>query len=74
MEDEYDLSVFESRPNPYIKNLKKQVTLRMREDVIDYFKNMAAESEIPYQTLINLYLQDCVKNEKKLNLNWSAES
>ena len=72
MKDEYDLSVFESRPNPYIKNLKKQVTLRMREDVIDYFKNMAAESEIPYQTLINLYLQDCVKNEKKLNLSWKS--
>ncbi|NQZ56507.1 MAG: BrnA antitoxin family protein [Lentisphaeraceae bacterium] len=71
MEDEYDLSVFESRPNPYVKNLKKQITLRIREDVIDYFKKMSEESEIPYQTLINLYLQDCVKENKKLNLNWS---
>ena len=71
MEDEYDLSVFESRPNPYVKNLKTQITLRIREDVIDYFKKMSEESEIPYQTLINLYLQDCMKENKKLNLNWS---
>lgn len=71
MKDEYDLSKMKSRPNPYVKQLKKQVTLRMNEDVIQYFKAMSAESNIPYQTLINLYLQDCVKSERKLQMNWS---
>ena len=53
MEEEYNLSQFESRKNPYAKALKKQVTLRVRPDVIDYFKDMSEESGIPYQTLIN---------------------
>ena len=72
MEEEYDLSKFESRKNLYAKALKKQVTLRVRPDVIDYFKNMSEESGIPYQTLINLYLQDCVKEDRKLNMTWAS--
>ena len=72
MEKEYDLSKFESRKNPYAKALKKQVTLRVRPDVIDYFKDMSEESGIPYQTLINLYLQDCVKEDRKLNMTWAS--
>ena len=62
----------ESRKNPYAKALKKQVTIRVRPDVIDYFKDMSDNSGIPYQTLINLYLQDCVKEHRTLNMNWSA--
>ena len=62
----------ESRKNPYAKALKKQVTIRVRPDVIDYFKDMSDDSGIPYQTLINLYLQDCVKQHRTLNMNWSA--
>jgi uncharacterized protein (DUF4415 family) len=72
MKDEYDLSQMESRKNPYAKALKKQVTIRVRPDVIDYFKDMSDDSGIPYQTLINLYLQDCVKEHRTLNMNWSA--
>jgi uncharacterized protein (DUF4415 family) len=72
MKDEYDLSQMESRKNPYSKALKKQVTIRVRPDVIDYFKDMSDDSGIPYQTLINLYLQDCVKEHRTLNMNWSA--
>ena len=72
MKEEYDLSQFESRKNPYAKALKKQVTLRVRPDVIDYFKGMSEESGIPYQTLINLYLQDCVKEDRKLNMTWAS--
>ncbi len=70
MQDEYDLSQMKSRPNPYAKRLKKQVTLRMSEDVIAYFKAMAEETGMPYQTLINLYLQDCVNEKRKLQLSW----
>ena len=72
MKDEYDLSTMKSRPNPYARKLKKQVTLRIRPDVIEYFKAMAEESGIPYQTLINLYLQDCVNNRRKLNMEWAS--
>ena len=72
MEEEYNLSQFESRKSPYAKALKKQVTLRVRPDVIDYFKDMSEESGVPYQTLINLYLQDCVKEHRTLNMTWAS--
>ena len=72
MQEEYDLSQMKSRPNPYAKRLKKQVTLRVNPDVIDYFKEMATETGIPYQSLINLYLQECMTANRKLNLNWTA--
>jgi len=70
MKDEYDLSKMKSRPNPYAKRLKKQVTLRVSGDVIDYFKTMAEETGIPYQSLINFYLVDCVNTKKKLQMSW----
>ncbi len=70
MKDEYDLSKMKSRPNPYAKRLKKQVTLRMSEDVIDYFKEMTEETGIPYQSLINFYLMDCVTAKRKLQMMW----
>lgn len=72
MKKEYDLATMKSRRNPYAKQLKKQVTLRLRPDVIDYFKAMAEEAGIPYQSLINLYLQDCVKNHRKLDMKWAS--
>ena len=58
------------RKNPYASKLKKQVTIRMGEDVIEYFKAMAEETGIPYQSLINLYLRDCVAKNRKVNINW----
>jgi predicted DNA binding CopG/RHH family protein len=70
MKPEYDLSTMKSRRNPYAKRLKKQVTLRVNPEVIDYFKAMAIETGIPYQSLINLYLQDCAKDKRKLALRW----
>lgn len=70
MKDEYDLSTMSSRKNPYASKLKKPVTIRMSEDVIDYFKQMAEETNIPYQSLINLYLRDCVAQHRKLDLSW----
>ncbi|MCX7014501.1 MAG: BrnA antitoxin family protein [Candidatus Sumerlaeota bacterium] len=71
MKAEYDLSKMKSRPNPYAKRLKRQVTLRMSQDVIEYFKGMAEDTGIPYQSLINLYLKDCAASHKKLTLRWA---
>jgi uncharacterized protein (DUF4415 family) len=70
MRKEYDFS--KSVKNPYAKHLKKQVTLRLGVDVIDYFKKLAEETGVPYQNLINLYLQDCVHSQKKLRLKWAS--
>ncbi len=72
MKKEYDLSKMKSRKNPYAKQLKKQITLRLQPEVIEYFKEMAKESEIPYQSLINLYLLDCVNNHRKLKMEWAT--
>jgi len=72
MKKEYDLTKFKSRPNPYAKRLKKQVTLRIRPDVIEYFKEMAEDKGMPYQSLINLYLQDCMASHRKLSMKWAA--
>ncbi|MEY3333678.1 MAG: hypothetical protein RLZZ176_1978 [Cyanobacteriota bacterium] len=60
MEPEYDLSKMKKRPNPFAKQLKKQVTISLGIDVIEYFETMAQEKGISSQELINLYLQDCV--------------
>lgn len=70
MLEEYDIDKLNPRPNPYAKELKKQVTIKIAPTVIDYFKSEAAETGIPYQTLINLYLVDCVNEKKKLNMSW----
>ena len=68
MRSEYDFS--KSVKNPYAKHLKKQVTLRLNVDVVEYFKKQSEETGVPYQNLINLYLQDCAHSQKKLKLNW----
>ncbi len=70
MKDEYDLSKMKSRKNPYAKRLKKQITIRLALETIDYFKNLAAETGMPYQNLIDLYLNDCAQKHKKLEINW----
>ena len=70
MKAEYDLSKMQSRQNPYASKLKKPVTMRLSEDVILYFKNMAEESGVPYQSLINLYLRDCIKEDRKIDISW----
>jgi uncharacterized protein (DUF4415 family) len=72
MKKEYDFSKMDGRKNPYAKNLKKQVTLRLGTDVIEYFKGLAEETGIPYQNLINLYLRECAHSGKKLTLNWAS--
>ncbi len=72
MKKEYDFSKMKGRKNPYAKKLKKQVTLRLGTDVIEYFKGLAGETGIPYQNLINLYLRDCAQSHKKLSLQWAS--
>ncbi len=66
MKSEYDLTVMKRRPNPYAKQLKQQITLSLSSDVIEYFDKKAQEKEISYQELIDLYLQDCVMNQREL--------
>ena len=69
MKKEYDFS--QARKNPYASQLKKQITIRLDEDSITYFKKISDSVGIPYQSLINLYLRDCATSHRKLNLNWS---
>jgi len=71
MKAEYDLSKMKRRRNPYASRLKRQVTIRLDDNVIDYFKSMSAETGIPYQRLINMYLQDCAQKQKRLKLQWT---
>ena len=68
MRKEYDFS--KSRKNPYASLLKKQITIRLDEESITYFKTISEGVGIPYQSLINLYLRDCAASQRKLNLNW----
>lgn len=68
MREEYDFS--KGIKNPYAKKLKKQVTINIDTDVIDYFKKQSSASGIPYQTLMNLYLVECMKENKKLSIKW----
>jgi predicted DNA binding CopG/RHH family protein len=69
MKDEYDFS--KAKKNPYASKLKKQVTIRIDESAINYFKNLAEETGISYQNLVNLYLVDCAKNKRKLEISFS---
>jgi len=69
LEPEYDFSNMKKRPNPFAKKLKKQVTISLGIDVIEYFENMAQEAGISSQELINIYLQDCVVSQRKSSIN-----
>jgi predicted DNA binding CopG/RHH family protein len=70
MRKEYDFS--KAQKNPYASLLKRQVTIRLDEETVKYFKKHAAEAGIPYQTLINLYLRDCAAAGRKLSLQWKT--
>ncbi|MBF8260332.1 MAG: hypothetical protein HW377_2706 [Actinobacteria bacterium] len=68
MRKEYDFS--KAKRNPYAKYFKKQVTIRLDDKTVNYFKKMADEVDVPYQTLINLYLRDCASTGRRLSINW----
>jgi len=74
MKAEYDLSQMKSRKNPYASKLKRSVTIRLGEDVVGYFKEMAEGRGVPYQSLINLYLQDCVRKHRTIDISWLSNS
>ncbi len=69
MKEEYDFS--NAQKNPYTKKLKKQITINLDADTIEYFKMQSQDSGIPYQTLINLYLADCAIHKKRLQVSWN---
>ena len=73
MKAEYDLSRMKARKNPYASKLKKPVTMRLSEDVVLYFKDMAVEAGVPYQSLINLYLRDCVAQHRRVKIAWPGK-
>jgi uncharacterized protein (DUF4415 family) len=56
--------------NPYARRLKRQVTIRLEQDTLEYFKGIAVESDIPYQKLINLFLRECAEQHKKPTIRW----
>lgn len=68
MRKSYDFS--KGKRNPYARRLKKQITIRLDEETIAYFRGLADESGIAYQTLINLYLRECAATKKKLSIQW----
>jgi predicted DNA binding CopG/RHH family protein len=68
MRKEYDFSAASN--NPYAAQLKKQITIRLDEESVNYFKKISEEVGMPYQSLINLYLRDCAATQRKLNLSW----
>lgn len=70
MRDNYDIEKLNPRKNPYAEKLKQQITINVNTSTIAYFKDMAEKTGIPYQTLINLYLADCVNNKREPNISW----
>lgn len=70
MREEYDFS--QSFQNPYAKKVKKQISLNVDVDTIDYFKELAAKMGLPYQTLINSFLTDCAKRHVEPELKWTS--
>ena len=72
MRDHYDFGKMKGEKNPYIKQLKQPVTMRLDKSTVGYFKSLATEFGMPYQSLINLYLRDCALHHKKLQLKWAS--
>lgn len=70
MREEYNIKELNPRKNPYTNRLKKQVTMYIDNDAVEYFKKESQKTGLPYQTLINLYLSDCASKKRKLNLTW----
>ena len=71
MKKKYDLKSMKSRPNPFASKLKKAISIRLGVDVIEYFKQVSHETGVPYQTLIDTYLRDCMRSKRKPEMVWS---
>jgi predicted DNA binding CopG/RHH family protein len=72
MRPHYDFGAMKGAKNPYIKQLKQPITMRLDKPTIAYFKALATELGMPYQNLINLYLRDCALKHKKIELKWAS--
>ena len=72
MREHYEFSKMKGRKNPYTKQLKQPITMRVDKPTVEYFKSLAEELGMPYQSLINLYLRDCAVHHKKLHLKWAS--
>ena len=72
MRTHYDFSRMKGEKNPYIKQLKQPITMRLEKPTVAYFKALATELGMPYQSLINLYLRDCALKHKKIELKWAS--
>ncbi len=72
MRKHYDFGTMKSRKNPYARRLKESITIRLDRATVAYFKELAAETGLPYQTLINHYLRDCAEHGRRLSLEWVA--
>jgi len=70
MREHYEFSKMKGSKNPYTKYMKQPVTMRLDREIVEYFKSMAEEINIPYQSLINLYLRDCALHHRKLQTKW----
>ena len=74
MKDNYDINNLNPRKNPYADKLKRQVTINLKTTTVDYLKKLAEEYGIPYQNLVDLYLDDCVQKGMKPDINWKKPS
>lgn len=70
MREEYDIKNLNSRKNPYVKAVKRPITINLDENVVSYFKKESETVGVPYQTLINLYLRDCMAQGRHLDMAW----
>ncbi len=72
MRKHYDFDKMKGEKNPYVRQLKQPITIRLDKSTVAYFKSLAAELGMPYQSLINLYLRDCALRQKKLKIKWAS--
>ena len=68
MKSEYDFS--NAKENPYAGKVKQQITINLNQSTIQYFKDLAEKTGLPYQTLINLYLTDCADKKRQPEVSW----
>ncbi len=72
MKKHYDFGGMKGRKNPYARRLRQSITIRLDRTTVAYFRELAEETGLPYQNLINLYLRDCVEHGRRLSQQWVA--
>jgi len=72
MRKEYDFGKMKGEKNPYIKDLKTQITIRLDKETVKYFKELAKKTGMSYQNLMNLYLRECVEMKKQPTIRFQS--